>query len=53
MQILGNSRTCYILYWFIGCCLFTGSLVASYCCLVQLFKVEVLHLQLDLLVLSC
>jgi hypothetical protein len=37
----------YILY-----CLFTGSLVAASCSLVQFCRVEVLHLQLDLFMLG-
>jgi hypothetical protein len=41
----------YIVYWFGGCFLFVGSSVIACCCLVQLFKVEDLHLQLDLLVI--
>ena len=38
----------YIVYCFGGCFFFAGSLVAACCCLVQLCKVGVLHLQLDL-----
>ena len=41
----------YIVYWFTGCWLFVSSSVATCCCLVQLCKVEDLHLRLDLLVL--
>jgi len=38
-------------YWLIGWYLLVGSLDVAYCCLIQLCKVEVLQLQLDLLVL--
>jgi hypothetical protein len=39
-------------YWLTSCCLLVGSLDVAYCCLLQICKVEVLQLQLDLLVLS-
>jgi len=41
---------CLLVWWFLLVRWFVGSSVVAYCCLVQLCKVEDLHLQLDLLV---
>jgi hypothetical protein len=41
----------YIVYWLLLVRWFVGSSIVAYCCLVQLCKVEILHPQLDLLVL--
>jgi hypothetical protein len=54
LMVLFRVKLCKIVphrhHWFSGRCLFIGSFHDSCSCLIQLYKVEVLQLQLDLFV---